>query len=132
MRTSGLTYKRSASEKCFFILKNSYTCPPLQLISWLRPISEHDENDNSLLSITVRSATAWCDGYTVPLLVPLTGWLPATLPSQIRVMTVTGTGQVRDVCVSSSKQHLILATKSDDVQLWHIMSNSLEHIFKGE
>ncbi|XP_020716255.1 NACHT domain- and WD repeat-containing protein 1 isoform X2 [Ceratitis capitata] len=102
-----------------------------QLISWLRPISEHDENDNSLLSITVRSATAWCDGYTVPLLVPLTGWLPATLPSQIRVMTVTGTGQVRDVCVSSSKQHLILATKSGDVQLWHIMSNSLEHIFKG-
>lgn len=40
-----------------------------QLLSWLRPISEHDENDNSLLSITVRSATAWCDGYTVPLLV---------------------------------------------------------------
>nr|XP_036226005.1 NACHT domain- and WD repeat-containing protein 1 isoform X1 [Bactrocera oleae]XP_036226006.1 NACHT domain- and WD repeat-containing protein 1 isoform X1 [Bactrocera oleae] len=102
-----------------------------QLISWLRPISEHDENDNSLLSITVRSATAWCDGYTVPLLVPLTGWLPATLPSQIRVMTVTGTGQVRDVCVSPTKQHLILATKSGDVQLWHIMSNSLEHIFKG-
>ncbi|XP_067632448.1 protein qui-1 isoform X2 [Eurosta solidaginis] len=102
-----------------------------QLISWLRPISEHDENDNSLLSITVRSATAWCDGYTVPLLVPLTGWLPAPLPSQIRVMTVTGTGRVLDVCVSPTKQHLILATKSGDVQLWHIMSNSLEHVFKG-
>ncbi|KAI8128861.1 putative WD repeat-containing protein [Lucilia cuprina] len=102
-----------------------------QLIAWLRPISEHDENDTSLLSMTVRSATAWCDGYTVPLLVPLTGWLPAPLPSQIRTMTVSGTGPIRDVCVAPSKQHLILATKSGDVQLWHIMSNSLEHIFKG-
>ncbi|XP_059226569.1 protein qui-1 isoform X2 [Stomoxys calcitrans] len=102
-----------------------------QLIAWLRPISEHDENDTSLLSMTVRSATAWCDGYTVPLLVPLTGWLPAPLPSQIRTMTVSGTGPIRDICVAPSKQHLILATKSGDVQLWHIMSNSLEHTFKG-
>ncbi|XP_073845418.1 protein qui-1 isoform X1 [Musca autumnalis] len=102
-----------------------------QLIAWLRPISEHDENDTSLLSMTVRSATAWCDGYTVPLLVPLTGWLPAPLPSQIRTMTVSGTGPIRDICVAPTKQHLILATKSGDVQLWHIMSNSLDHIFKG-
>ncbi|XP_037948244.1 NACHT and WD repeat domain-containing protein 2-like isoform X2 [Teleopsis dalmanni] len=102
-----------------------------QLISWLRPISEHDENDNSLLSITVRSATAWCDGYAVPLLVPLTGWLPAPLPSQIRTMTVSGTGPIREICVAPSRQHLILSTNSGDVQKWHIMSNSLEYIFKG-
>ncbi|XP_020814996.1 uncharacterized protein LOC110189304 isoform X1 [Drosophila serrata] len=102
-----------------------------QLISWLRPIGEHDDDDNSLLSMTVRSATAWCDGYAVPLLVPLTGWLPAPLPSQIRTMTVTGTGLIRAVWLAPSKQHLILATSSGDVQQWHIMSNSLEHIFKG-
>ncbi|XP_033234767.1 NACHT domain- and WD repeat-containing protein 1 isoform X1 [Drosophila pseudoobscura] len=102
-----------------------------QLISWLRPISEHDDDDNSLLSMTVRSATAWCDGYAVPLLVPLTGWLPAPLPSQIRTMTVSGTGVIRAVCLAPSRQHLILATSSGEVQQWHIMSNSLEHIFKG-
>ncbi|XP_055387023.1 protein qui-1 isoform X2 [Condylostylus longicornis] len=102
-----------------------------QLISWLRPINEHDENDNSILSITVRSATAWCDGYTVPLLVPLTGWLPPPLPSQIRTMTVSGTGSIREICLGPSKQHLILATKTGDVQMWHIMSNSLVHTFKG-
>lgn len=102
-----------------------------QLISWLRPIGEHDDDDNSLLSMTVRSATAWCDGYAVPLLVPLTGWLPAPLPSQIRTMTVTGTGVIRAVCLAPSKQHLILATNSGDVQQWHIMSNSLEHTYKG-
>ncbi|XP_034104152.1 protein qui-1 isoform X1 [Drosophila albomicans] len=102
-----------------------------QLISWLRPIGEHDDDDNSLLSMTVRSATAWCDGYAVPLLVPLTGWLPAPLPSQIRNMTVTGTGVIRAVCLAPSKQHLILATNSGDVQQWHIMSNSLVHTYKG-
>jgi len=64
--------------------------------------------------------------------VPLTGWLPAPLPSQIRTMTVSGTGCIRSVWLAPSKQHLILATNSGDVQQWHIMSNSLEHIFKGE
>lgn len=37
-----------------------------QIISWLRTVSAY-EGENSLLSITVRSAIAWCDGYTVPL-----------------------------------------------------------------
>lgn len=103
-----------------------------QLISWLRPISEHDENDNSLLSITVRSATAWCDGYTVPLLVPLTGWLPVPLPSQIRTMTVSGPGPIRCIELAPSKQHLVISPKTGDAQLWHIMSNSIVHTFKGE
>lgn len=103
----------------------------LQLISWLRPISEHADNDNSLLSITVRSATAWCDGYTVPLLVPLTGWLPVPLPSQIRTMTVSGTGPIRAIAVAPSKQHLIISPTVGDAQLWHIMSNSIVHTFKG-
>lgn len=103
-----------------------------QLISWLRPISEHADNDNSLLSITVRSATAWCDGYTVPLLVPLTGWLPVPLPSQIRTMTVSGTGPIRSITVAPSKQHLVISPQVGDAQLWHIMSNSIVHTFKGQ
>lgn len=102
-----------------------------QLIAWLRPIMEHDENDNSLLSITVRSATAWCDGYTVPLLVPLTGWLPVPLPSQIRTMTVTGTGPIRFILVAPTKQHLFISPRAGDVQMWHIMNNCLVHTFKG-
>lgn len=97
----------------------------------MRPISEHDENDTSLLSITVRSATAWCDGYTVPLLVPLTGWLPVPLPSQIRTMTLSGTGVVRSILLAPSKQHLIITPQVGDAQLWHIMSNSLVHTLKG-
>uniref|UniRef100_A0A182J649 WD_REPEATS_REGION domain-containing protein n=1 Tax=Anopheles atroparvus TaxID=41427 RepID=A0A182J649_ANOAO len=100
------------------------------LISWLKSVSAH-EGPQALLSVTVQSATAWCDGYTVPLLVPLTGWLPVPLPSQIRCMTVPGPGPVRCIEVSPSKQHLILSPKVGDPQLWHIMSNSLVHSFKG-
>ncbi|EDS35482.1 conserved hypothetical protein [Culex quinquefasciatus] len=101
-----------------------------QLISWLKSVAAH-EGPQALLSVTVQSATAWCDGYTVPLLVPLTGWLPVPLPSQIRCMTVPGPGPVRCIEVSPSKQHLILSPKVGDPQLWHIMSNSLVHTFKG-
>lgn len=99
-----------------------------QLISWLRPSSL--EFDNSLLGITVRAATAWCDGHTVPLLVPLTGWLPVPLPSQIRTMTISG-GPVRCMVLAPSKQHLIISPMNGDLQLWHIMSNSIVHKFKG-
>lgn len=98
----------------------------------MRPISEHHDEDNSLLSITVRSATAWCDGYTVPLLVPLVGWLPPPLPSQIRTMTVSGPSPIRGIALTPSKQHLVIAPNSGDVQLWHIMSNNLVHTFKGK
>ncbi|XP_058836478.1 protein qui-1 [Topomyia yanbarensis] len=101
-----------------------------QLISWLKSVSAH-EGPQALLSVTVQSATAWCDGYTVPLLVPLTGWLPSPLPSQIRCMTVPGPGPFRCIEVSPSKQHLILSPKVGDPQLWHIMSNSLVHTFRG-
>lgn len=62
---------------------------------------------------------------------PLTGWLPPPLPSQIRTMTVTGTGPIREIAMAPSKQHLLIATKTGDVQLCHIMSNSLVHTFKG-
>lgn len=101
-----------------------------QLISWLRPISEHAENDNSLLSITVRSATAWCDGYTVPLLVPMTGWLPVPLPSQIRTMTISCPGPIRHIELAPSRQHLIVVPRTGAAQLWHIMSNTLVHTFR--
>ena len=101
------------------------------MILWLKTVSDH-EHENSLLGLTVRSATAWCDGYTVPLLVPLTGWLPVPLPSQIRCITIPGSSPVRCIEVSPSKQHLILSQKNGDPQMWHIMSNTLVHTFKGE
>lgn len=46
-------------------------------------------------------------------------------------MTVTGTGLIRSIVMAPSKQHLVIAPQVGDAQLWHIMSNSLVHTFKG-
>jgi hypothetical protein len=64
-------------------------------------------------------------------IVPLTGWLPVPLPSQIRCMTVPG-GPITHFEVSPCKQHLIIARKTGDPQLWHIMSNRIIGTFKGK
>jgi hypothetical protein len=64
-------------------------------------------------------------------LVPLTGWLPVPLPSQIRCMTVPG-GPITSFEVSPCKQLLIIARKTGDPQLWHIMSNRIIGTFKGK
>lgn len=37
-----------------------------------------------LVSHMITCAMAWCDGYTAPLLVPLSGWLQPPLPLQIK------------------------------------------------
>lgn len=47
-------------------------------------------------------------------------------------MTVTGTGVIRSILMAPSKQHLVIAPQTGDAQLWHIMSNSLVHTFKGK
>jgi hypothetical protein len=45
-------------------------------------------------------------------------------------MTVPG-GQITQFEVTPCKQHLILAKKTGDPQLWHVMSNTLVGLFKG-
>lgn len=47
-------------------------------------------------------------------------------------MTVSGTGLIRSIMMAPSKQHLVIAPQTGDAQLWHIMSNSLVHTFKGK
>lgn len=42
------------------------------------------EDSGMAVNRMVTSAMAWCDGYTEPLLVPLTAWLEPPLPHQIR------------------------------------------------
>jgi hypothetical protein len=64
-------------------------------------------------------------------LVPLTGWLPVPLPSQIRCMTVPG-GRITHFEISPCKQLLIIARKTGDPELWHIMGNRYIGSFKGE
>lgn len=82
-----------------------------QVICWLRPVagnqfvhlfefsfdlktslpyvdSKHSgyilDTSGNLMSRMILAAMAWCDGYTDPLLVPLSGWLQPPLPLQIK------------------------------------------------
>lgn len=79
------------------------------------------------MSSLVISAMAWCDGFTLPLVVPLTDWLQPPLPLLSRTLNAPG---VRLVESTPSGQHVICVVDTDP-QLWHIMSNQLIHTFKG-
>ncbi|XP_076262611.1 NACHT domain- and WD repeat-containing protein 1 isoform X1 [Rhynchophorus ferrugineus] len=95
-----------------------------QLISWLRPVTERG---GGLMSDLVTSAMAWCDGFTLPLVVPLNDWLQPPLPTQSKVMT---TPDVRLIECTPNGQHVVVVVDTDP-QLWHIMTNQLVHVFKG-
>uniref|UniRef100_A0A1B6DYW3 Uncharacterized protein n=2 Tax=Clastoptera arizonana TaxID=38151 RepID=A0A1B6DYW3_9HEMI len=81
------------------------------------------------MSHMILSAMAWCDGYTDPLLVPLNGWLQPPLPLQIK--SVVCTSGVNLIQPTPSAQHVVVVTQTGEPQLWHIMSNTLVHTFKG-
>ncbi|CAH0392958.1 unnamed protein product [Bemisia tabaci] len=96
-----------------------------QIICWLRPVSD----SSKLMSQMITSAMAWCDGYTDPLLVPLTGWLQPPLPLQIK--HVTCNAKVLLIEPTPTAQHIVVVPQNGDPQLWHVMSNSLVHTFRG-
>ncbi|XP_041976047.1 NACHT domain- and WD repeat-containing protein 1 [Aricia agestis] len=100
-----------------------------QIIAWLRPSVAR----RGVLATLVTAAMAWCDGYDKPLLVPLNGWLHPPIASTVRVVSAgaaSGAG-VRLLQLAPSGQHLVLAPATGDPQLWHVMSNSRVHTFKG-
>ncbi|XP_026328462.1 uncharacterized protein LOC113236548 [Hyposmocoma kahamanoa] len=101
-----------------------------QIIAWLRPAVAR----RGVLATLVTSAMAWCDGYDKPLLVPLNGWLQPPIASTVRVVSVGGSSPgagARLLQLAPSGQHLVLAPSAGDPQLWHVMSNSKVHTFKG-
>ncbi|XP_044765435.1 NACHT and WD repeat domain-containing protein 2 [Coccinella septempunctata] len=95
-----------------------------QLIAWLRPVNE---KDGTIISTLVTSAMAWCDGFTLPLVVPMTDWLQPPLPEQSKVMHIKN---VHLLECTPSGQHIVCVTDGDP-QLWHIMTCQLIHTFKG-
>ncbi|XP_017773696.1 PREDICTED: NACHT domain- and WD repeat-containing protein 1 [Nicrophorus vespilloides] len=97
-----------------------------QIITWLRPVTDRSSS-GGLMNSLVTAAMAWCDGFTLPLVVPLTDWLQPPLPSHSRTIN---TPQVYLVESTPNGQHVICCADSDP-QLWHIMTNQLVHTFKG-
>ncbi|CAH0562285.1 unnamed protein product [Brassicogethes aeneus] len=95
-----------------------------QLIAMLRPVIERG---GGLMSSLVTSAMAWCDGFTLPLVVPLTDWLQPPLPQQSRSIN---TPNVKLIESAPNGQHVVVVVDTDP-QLWHIMTNQLVHTFIG-
>jgi hypothetical protein len=56
----------------------------LSAVAFLLNFNLFIDRHGALMESLVTSAMAWCDGFTEPLLVPLTGWLQAPLPLQIK------------------------------------------------
>lgn len=57
------------------------------------------------------------------------------IASTVRVVSVGGStpgAGIRLLQLAPSGQHLVLAPSAGDPQLWHVMSNSKVHTFKGK
>lgn len=71
----------------------------------------------------ITAAMAWCNGYAVPLLVPLNGWLQLPLPLQIRALTCPQGAKLIEIAPSG--QHIVIVpselSSQCDAQLWHVM-----------
>lgn len=52
-------------------------------------------------------------------------------PIAATVKILQAAGGARLLALAPTGQHLLLAPEKGDPQLWHIMSNSLVHTFKG-
>ncbi|KAH1023078.1 hypothetical protein HUJ04_012356 [Dendroctonus ponderosae] len=113
--------KNPLCRNIFLLYTNRFAS--LKLISWLRPVTERG---GGLMSDLVTSAMAWCDGFTLPLVVPLNDWLQPPLPSQAKSMI---TPDVRLIECTPNGQHVVVVADTDP-QLWHIMTNQLVHTFK--
>lgn len=110
---------------------------------------------SDLINCMLLSSMAWCDGYTDPLLVPLNEWLQPPLPLYVkctyfllkllvlilRIYLQVYNGiyvgvncgvQVNKILPTPSAQHIVVLPTVGDPQLWHAMSNTLVHTFKGD
>ncbi|XP_039300849.1 uncharacterized WD repeat-containing protein alr3466-like, partial [Nilaparvata lugens] len=124
VRTVSVSYLRSILEhvRCYLLDRGW---------SWSTTLCDDFVADSSgeLMARLMLSAMAWCDGYTDPLLVPLTGWLQPPLPLQIKNVVVNG--GVNLIEPTPSAQHIVVVPHTGDPQLWHVMSNTLVTTFKG-
>ena len=80
----------------------------------------------------------WCDAYSLPILVPLSSWLPDPRAEPPLVTTVEcedgGVGSA--ICPTPSVQHLFTAAgsgckNSGDIRMYHVASSKLIRTLSG-
>jgi len=79
----------------------------------------------------VQQCMQWCDSYTLPLVVPLTTWLPDPRPAL--VTTVTVSDDVVRLCPTISSQHVFCADSSQHaISMYHVPTRKRIRTFTGK
>jgi len=78
----------------------------------------------------VQQCMEWCDSYPLPLVVPLTTWLPDPRPAL--VTTVTVGYDVESICPTVSYQHVFCAESwQHNISMYHVPSGKHIRTFAG-
>jgi len=79
----------------------------------------------------VQQCMEWCDSYALPLVVPLTTWLPDPRPAL--VTTVAVSDDVVRLCPTISSQHVFCADGSEHViSMYHVPTSKHIRTFTGD
>ena len=74
----------------------------------------------------------WCDSYALPLVVPLTTWLPDPRPALVTTVTV-GDDDVVRLTPTVSAQHVFCADSSQHaLSMYHVPSGKHIRTFTGK
>ena len=77
----------------------------------------------------IQQCMEWCDSFTLPILVPLSSWLPD--PRAELITSVEIPEGVTKVCTTVNGQHVFCATPRNDIRMYHIPSKTLIKTLTG-
>ncbi|XP_064601514.1 protein qui-1-like [Liolophura sinensis] len=97
-----------------------------ELIGRLRQLKEfYPQTIDSL----VTECMQWCDSYSLPLIVPLTPWLPD--PRNPLITSLEVSDGITKVLPTQNSQHILCATEKNVISMYHVPSRKLVTTFSG-
>ena len=111
-KRSGPKYNKTTKNDRNVYRPFSYFCP--------FPFSDHYPEHIEQL---VQQCMEWCDSYNLPLVVPLSSWLPD--PRIPLVQSIDCPEDITKLCPTRNGQHLFCATTKNDVHMYHVPSKKL-------
>ena len=78
----------------------------------------------------VQQCIDWCDSYKMPLIIPLTSWLPDPRPALVAV--VSDAKSTLKVCPTRNAQHIFCADSDHVINMYHVPSGKHVRAFAGK
>ena len=79
----------------------------------------------------VQQCMEWCDSFHLPLLVPLTSWLPDPRTPLLLTLDQRTEG-VTVICATLNGQHLFCANDRNEINMFHVPSKTRVKTFAGK